>query len=421
MFCKKCNRNNCNCMVIGPVGPKGPSGVSDTIIIGNTLTGAEGTSAKVTDRTGAPNHILDFTIPRGEKGEKGDGLLVLGTVDSVEDLPNNASNGDAFLVGTEEPRSLYIYDGEMEVWLDHGFLRGEDGEDGATPTIGANGNWWINEVDTGFPSRGENGTNGTNGEDGEKGETGETGSQGEIGPQGEKGETGPQGETGDTGPQGEKGENGEDGTSDTITIGTTTTSAAGTNATVTDRTGAPNHILDFTIPRGATGPELIKEGYFVTLNTPDLNVPDNGLEILTGGRLPIKRLEVDTANMFVLDPNDSTIQFNQTGTYEIVFTVNAYVQKTTETFNPATDFVSIGFRAVDGEIIYAGANNWSYENVALNTVGTGVFQVTSIAEPFELVNLQEKYMFINGGKISEVITDSYFSCPIVTLIIKKLA
>ena len=35
-----------------------------------------------------------------------------------------------------------------------------DGEDGLTPYIGANGNWWIGKVDTGNPSRGANGTDG---------------------------------------------------------------------------------------------------------------------------------------------------------------------------------------------------------------------------------------------------------------------
>ena len=35
--------------------------------------------------------------------------------------------------------------------------QGEKGESGFTPYIGENGNWYINGIDTGFPSRGENG------------------------------------------------------------------------------------------------------------------------------------------------------------------------------------------------------------------------------------------------------------------------
>ena len=64
---------------------------------------------------------------------------------------------------------------------------GEAGKDGITPTIGANGNWYLGETDTGKPSRGA------------------TGPQGPQGPKGEPGATGPQGPAGATGPQGPQG------------------------------------------------------------------------------------------------------------------------------------------------------------------------------------------------------------------------
>ena len=41
-----------------------------------------------------------------------------------------------------------------------------DGADGITPTIGQNGNWYLGDVDTGKPSRGEKGTDGQDGKDG---------------------------------------------------------------------------------------------------------------------------------------------------------------------------------------------------------------------------------------------------------------
>ena len=69
---------------------------------------------------------------------------------------------------------------------------GQDGKDGITPTIGANGNWYLGDEDTGKPSRGE------------------TGPQGATGPQGE---TGPQGATG---PAGQDGASGKDGVTPTI-------------------------------------------------------------------------------------------------------------------------------------------------------------------------------------------------------------
>lgn len=59
------------------------------------------------------------------------------------------------------------------------------------------------------------------------------------------------------GPTGAKGDSGEDGAAGeaaTITIGSTNTSAPGSNAAVTNDGDEQNAVLNFTIPRGATGP-----------------------------------------------------------------------------------------------------------------------------------------------------------------------
>ena len=60
---------------------------------------------------------------------------------------------------------------------------------------------------------------------------------------------------GPTGAQGEPGTPGAAGTPATVTVGSTTTSAAGGNAAVTNSGTASNAVLDFTIPRGAAGPK----------------------------------------------------------------------------------------------------------------------------------------------------------------------
>lgn len=88
---------------------------------------------------------------------------------------------------------------------------GADGQDGETPTIGANGNWFVGDVDTGKPSRGEDGTDGVNGSDG------------------------------------------ADGKAATVKIGTVTTGEAGTQASVTNSGTDTDAVLDFVIPRGADG------------------------------------------------------------------------------------------------------------------------------------------------------------------------
>ena len=88
------------------------------------------------------------------------------------------------------------------------------------PKIGDNGNWevWDAEeksyVDTGSPSRGEQGNTGPAGPQGPKGETGAQGPQGptgETGPQGEPGEQGPAGPQGEPGPEGPAGPKGDPG------------------------------------------------------------------------------------------------------------------------------------------------------------------------------------------------------------------
>ena len=61
--------------------------------------------------------------------------------------------------------------------------KGEKGDDGITPTIGSNGNWYLGTEDTGNPSRGE------------KGDKGDTGPQGPAGPKGDTGPTGPAGDS----------------------------------------------------------------------------------------------------------------------------------------------------------------------------------------------------------------------------------
>ncbi len=67
-------------------------------------------------------------------------------------------------------------------------IEGKPGSDGHTPTItiGANGNWYIDGVDSNISAKGEKG---------DKGDTGETGPQGPAGDKGDKGDTGEKGDT----------------------------------------------------------------------------------------------------------------------------------------------------------------------------------------------------------------------------------
>ena len=74
-----------------------------------------------------------------------------------------------------------------------------NGKDGSVVEIGENGNWFIDDVDTGKPARGE------------KGETGATGPVGPVGPEGPVGPVGPEGSVGPVGPEGPVGPVGPEG------------------------------------------------------------------------------------------------------------------------------------------------------------------------------------------------------------------
>lgn len=100
------------------------------------------------------------------------------------------------------------------------------------------------------------GTTGPTGPAGAAGATGPTGPAGAAGVTGPTGPAGAAGATGPTGPAGATGPTGPTGPTgraDTITIRNTTTGEPGTDASVTDVSGGPDHILDFVIPRGADG------------------------------------------------------------------------------------------------------------------------------------------------------------------------
>lgn len=139
----------------------------------------------------------------GEKGEAGEGLKLKGTKENASTLPEEAKEGDAYMVGVD----LYVYGNGK--WINVGRIKGEKGEQGdigpqgepgPQGTVGPRG-------ETGPQGeRGERGFTGAQGSDGVRGPKGETGPQGEMGPQGPQGKPGPQGIQGEKGPKGDKGD-----------------------------------------------------------------------------------------------------------------------------------------------------------------------------------------------------------------------
>lgn len=77
--------------------------------------------------------------------------------------------------------------------------------------------------------------------------------KGPKGDTGDKGPTGPSGPRGNPGPMGPQGDTGAAGTPATVTVGTVTTGAPGTAASVTNSGTQSAAVFNFVIPRGAPG------------------------------------------------------------------------------------------------------------------------------------------------------------------------
>lgn len=277
--------------VPGPEGPQGPQGVP----------GPEGPQGP----QGAPGSEgpqgdpgpAGPQGPQGVPGKDGTSFQVLGRYDSIIDLTDahpTGTKGDAYAVGVETT-DIYIWDVDGNTWENIGPLEGPagpqgdpgpqgvQGEPGETGPAGQAATITVGTTTTGAPGtqaqvtnsgnqnaaifnftipQGVQGPKGDPGPRGEPGAKGDAGPQGNPGPQGDtgpqglqgpKGDTGPQGDPGPQGVQGEPGETGPAGQAATITIGSTTTGAPGTQARVTNTGNENAAIFNFTIPQGVQG------------------------------------------------------------------------------------------------------------------------------------------------------------------------
>ena len=90
---------------------------------------------------------------RGEKGDTGAGLKILGqyaTLQALQQAVPNPSAGDAYSIGASVPYSVYIWDAKNGVWVDNGQIQGAQG---------AAGEIAIGTVETGAPGTAASVTN----------------------------------------------------------------------------------------------------------------------------------------------------------------------------------------------------------------------------------------------------------------------
>ena len=90
--------------------------------------------------------------PQGPQGQAGNGLLT----GSGEPNPNLGNDNDSYV----DTSTWNYYVKENGAWVLKGNLAGANG---TTPHIGANGNWWIGNTDTGVAANGNSGTSVTTG------------------------------------------------------------------------------------------------------------------------------------------------------------------------------------------------------------------------------------------------------------------
>ena len=106
--------------------------------------------------------------PQGETGPKGDpgpqGENVKWYVFKTLPQSGNFRTGDMCLLANGD---IYMYDADLG-WNNASHVnikgpQGSPGNNGETPKIGSNNNWWIGDIDTGISAKGKDGSNGVPG------------------------------------------------------------------------------------------------------------------------------------------------------------------------------------------------------------------------------------------------------------------
>lgn len=151
--------------------------------------------------------------------------------------PKGDSGKSAYEIAVEEG-----FSGTISEWLASlkgpSGEKGEDGQDGTTPHIGGNGNWYLGERDTGVQAQGPKGNPGADGKDGAPGKDGVPGKDGA---------------------DGKNGTNGKDGLTTAVNIGGTTTQHVNGLITIPDNsvlaainTGAAlvGHVVEYDSANG---------------------------------------------------------------------------------------------------------------------------------------------------------------------------
>ena len=225
--------------------PKGDAGKAATVQVGTVTSGA---NASVSNRGTTSNAIFDFVLPKGDKGDEGASFTILDTYETYDlfiAAHPTGSRGNAYLVGTTENNTVYLWSASEYAWKDVGPLKGNKGDKGDAGTI------TVGTVEVSEMPKVEN-----------------VGTSEEAifnfgFPKGEKGDIGP---------------------AATVAVGTVT---KGEEASVTNSGTSNNAILDFVLPKGDKGdPATLTNSLLAT-------VPGTALDAMQGKVLDDKITETN--------------------------------------------------------------------------------------------------------------------------------
>jgi collagen type VII alpha len=304
----------------GPTGPQGPAGpagatVSSASVSGGTLTLtlSDGSNVTVSGSVAGPQGAQGATGATGATGPAG-ASVTAATVSVTGRLLITLSSGTVVDAGNVAGISSATVNGSGDLILtkqdgttvNAGSVIGPAGPQGIQGATGATGATGPQGVSVNNAIVDGSGNLVVYTDDGNSFNAGSV-----VGPTGPTGAQGPAGEyitsatvdgsgnlqitTSDSnvinagsviGPQGATGATGPQGPAATITVGTVTTGAEGSSVIVTNSGTSGAAVLDFTIPKGDTGPAF------------SLNSVSGSAEVygITSTTVPGYDLEVDTAN-----------------------------------------------------------------------------------------------------------------------------
>ena len=238
----------------GPTGPTGPAGTAATVSVGSTTTGAAGSSAAVSNTGTTSAAVLNFTIPKGDTGATGPAGDKFKTTSTSSITLGTGTK--SFTVGTGLAWSAnqgIVVSLTLNNYM-VGTVTSYDSSTGAmvaemTTLVGSGsgtGPWTVNLDGVSGPS-GPPGSAATVSVGSTT--TGAAGSSASVNNTG----TSSAAVLNFTIPKGDQGTQGPSGAAATVSVGSTTTGAAGTSASVSNTGTTSAAVLAFTIPQGATG------------------------------------------------------------------------------------------------------------------------------------------------------------------------